>query len=259
MQDEIDIAPEVLNVVALHADTRAPLAFTKVGGREGSNPGGWYRKNATGELFYFKFYENSDNAHVEYVANCIYRKLGIRAASSELFVAGGDLWTASKKIGDAVRATKEEQQRDHQFKNGFVADAYLCNWDVVGEFFDNVIKDAHGHLYRIDNGACGPVRATGKSRPFPSDSIVELDDMRTPAFEAGQIFQRVTERDLTVQALHLLSHLDNEFLETTYRNSGMSGDAGLVFLDGLRGRREYLRTRFGRDRLLPQGIPCAST
>lgn len=244
---KIDIAPDVLNVVALHAGKeRDPSAFAKVGGREGSNPGGWYRKSSTGEFFYFKFYQNPDNAYVEYVANCIYRKLGIRAASSELFVSGGDLWTASKKIGEAVRATKEEQQRDDLFKNGFVADAYLCNWDVVGQLFDNVIKDTQGHLYRIDNGACGPVRATGKSRRFPSDSMAELDDMRNPVFEAGQVFRHVTELDLTVQAMHLLSNLDNEFLETTFRHSGMSGDAGVVFLDGLRGRREYLRKRFDR-------------
>lgn len=244
MQDDAAITPETLQVCLYSGSEKTPKSYKKIGEKEGSNPGGWYQKSDTDEVFYFKLYANADNARIEYLANRIYGKLGIRAATSELFLSGNDLWIASRKVGKARRASKEEQQNDSEFKTGFVADAYLCNWDVVGEHFDNVIRSDTGQLYRIDNGGCGPVRASGKPKDFSSNSVEELDDMRDPTFEAGQVFESVTEANMSTQTAHLLSLLDDKFLQDVYRDSGMSGNTGALLLDGLLGRREYLKKRF---------------
>lgn len=244
MPPESRSTPEILDVRLFKDETAGTERYEKVGDKEGSNPGGWYKKKSTGELFYFKLYENPDNARIEYLANQIYKKLGIRAAVSELFLSGDDLWVASKKIGEAIRASKEEQQNNVEFKNGFVADAYLCNWDVVGDRFDNVIKDTEGKLYRIDSGGSGPVRASGKPKVFPPGDVRELDEMRDPQFEAGQIFKGVTDADIVLQSKHLLSVLDDEFLRDMYRESGLSGEVGEAMLHGLLGRKRYLKSHY---------------
>lgn len=244
MQNSAHRAPKKLTVTR-HANLQAlPAEYEKTGEKEGSTVGGWYQKEGTEEFFYFKLYENSENARIEFIANRIYEKLGVRAATSELFIAGVDLWIASKKVAHGEHASKEEQSSNTEFKNGFIVDAYLGNWDVVGEFFDNIIKDEQNHLYRIDNGGCGPLRANGKSKLFSPTQIEEIDDMRNPKFHAGQVFRSLTEEDIAVQTSHLLTNLDDEFLNEVYASSGLSGPVGIEFLGGLLGRKRYLESRF---------------
>ncbi len=231
-------------LIAASAGGTGAARYELIGEREGSNPGGWYRHAETGNAWYCKRYPNPDNARIEALANAIYSRAGIPVPETGLLAAEDGLWIASKKVASGRHATKEEQISDRRFQAGFVADAYLANWDVVGEFFDNIIADDAAVLYRVDNGGCGPLRANGESKPYAADALIELDDMRDPRFHAGQVFGAIDEAAMTAQAKRLIAALDERFLHDTHQHVGLIGDVGSAMLEGLLGRRHALQNRF---------------
>ena len=52
---------------------------------------------------------------------------------------------------------------------GFLADAWLANWDVVGLAADNIVTGPGKKAYRIDVGGSLIFRAQGKGKPFPPE------------------------------------------------------------------------------------------
>ena len=70
----------------------------KVSGQLGSNEGGWYEDEQTGDRFYVKFYENPSRGKVEYIANAIYAQLGIKTVHSELVQMDGREVVASPAV-----------------------------------------------------------------------------------------------------------------------------------------------------------------
>ena len=124
--------------------------LTKVSGQLGSNEGGWYEK-PNGERFYVKFYENPSQGQAEFVANAVYAKLGIKAVRSEIIQLDGREAIASPAVPEATPASREAQGGSEDVQKGFVADAFLANWDVVGLVYDNIVQGEDG-FYRIDNG-----------------------------------------------------------------------------------------------------------
>lgn len=232
-------------------------AFIKVSEREGSTPGGWFKHLGTSELWYIKKYHNPDNARIEYIANAIYRAAQICAPVSKLLISGNDVYIASKKVGNGVRASKEEQKASVDIQGGFIVDAYLNNWDVVGEFFDNIVKDENGRLYRVDNGGCGPLRANGKIKPFPAHRIDELDDMRNIKFHAGQVFEHVSEESMKIQTRKFISTFDFFIIDHVIKESGLTGEVARMMRNGLVGRRLFLTERFFLN--LKDGMPLCYT
>ncbi|MBI3274110.1 MAG: hypothetical protein HYZ69_03115, partial [Candidatus Colwellbacteria bacterium] len=62
----------------------ATYTLSKISDRLGSNEGGWYKNTETGENLYVKVYNHPDQARTEYLANSIYRHLGINAPEPHL-------------------------------------------------------------------------------------------------------------------------------------------------------------------------------
>ncbi len=184
----------------------------KISGREGSIEGGWYIDTDTNIEYYVKFYTKEITAKLEYFANLVYQKLDVYVPEKKLDTIDGRLAVVSTKVGAGVRATKEEQRMHPDLVCGFVADAYLNNWDVVGEHFDNIVKDENGHLYRVDNGGTGPIRANEGRKNFSRDSILELDDMRNMKYQAGFVFGKVTEEEIAAQAQKFVSQISEQFI-----------------------------------------------
>lgn len=229
--------------ISCRDDRGQKISFKKIGSAEGSNPGGWYQ-DVNSRQFYFKFYPNEDNARIEFVANAIYRKLGIYAPDSRLLKAeNGVLAIISPKLSGARRTTKEEQKTNPDILSGFVVDCYLNNWDVVGEFFDNIIYADDGHMYRIDNGGCGPLRAQGKEKSFLDRDIPELEDMRNPKFQAGEIFENISEAEIKSQAKKLVEILKPEMITKLVKESGLTGRIKEKVENGLIGRLSFLKSK----------------
>lgn len=217
--------------------------LTKVSGQLGSNEGGWYEK-PNGERFYVKFYENPSQGQAEFVANAVYTKLGIKAVRSEIIQLDGREAIASPAVPEATSASREAQGGSEDVQKGFVADAFLANWDVVGLVYDNIVQGKDG-FYRIDNGGSLIFRAQGGDKAYSPDSIPELQSMRVPGRPTGEVFAGITEDEIGKQARELVSKLSPEDIRAIVDESGLEGEDRDRILTGLLGRREYLAKTYG--------------
>ena len=217
--------------------------LTKISGQLGSNEGGWYEK-PNGERFYVKFYENPSQGQAEFVANAVYAKLGIKTVRSEIIQLDGREAIASPAVPEATPASKEAQGESEDVQKGFVADAFLANWDVVGLVYDNIVQGKDG-FYRIDNGGSLIFRAQGGDKAYSPDSIPELQSMRVPGRPTGEVFAGITEDEIGRQARKLVSKLSPEDIRAIVDESGLEGEDRDRILTGLLGRREYLAKTYG--------------
>ncbi len=208
------------------------------GGLHGTNEGGWYQDPETGDRYYVKFYRNPDQGRVEFVANAVYEKLSIKAVRSEIVEIEGREAVASKQVPGAHSSSPESQRGSQEVRDGFVADAYLANWDVIGLEYDNIVESDDG-FYRIDNGGAMTFRARGGSKEFVQDDIPELHSMLEHG-TAKQIFGGITESEIRVQAQALLNRLSPDDIEEIVTRSGLEGEQREKVLKGLLGRREFL-------------------
>jgi hypothetical protein len=128
---------------------------------------------------------------------------------------------------------------------GFVADAYLKNWDVAGTNYENIIKDpVTGQLIRSDNGGSMVYRAQGSAKEFEPDKIPDLETMKDPKHGAGKIFKGVTKEDILSQAQYLVSTLKASDIERLVDESGLTGTLRQKVFNGLQGRRQYLISEY---------------
>lgn len=218
----------------------------QISGPLGSNGGGWY-VNSNGEKYYVKFYENPDQGKVEFIANAVYAKLGIKAAQSQIIRLDGREAIASASVPGATRVDRESLKHDDDVLGGFVADAFLANWDVVGLAYDNIVRSDDG-LYRIDNGGSLIFRAQGGDKDYLPDSIPELESMREPWLNpAGEIFVDITDDQIKQQALELVEKLTPDDIKDIVNTAGLSEEAATRVLKGLLGRREFLARTYGQN------------
>ena len=217
--------------------------MTKISGQLGSNEGGWYER-PSGERFYVKFYENPSQGQAEYVANAVYEKLGIKAVRSQIIELDGREAIASPAVLGAAPADMLSQKTSEDVQSGFVADAFLANWDVVGLVYDNIVQSDDG-FYRIDNGGSLIFRAQGGDKAYSPDSIPELETMRVPGRPTGEVFANITEEEIGRQARELIDKLKPDDITAIVDESGLTGEDRDRVLTGLLGRREYLVKTYG--------------
>jgi hypothetical protein len=126
---------------------------------------------------------NPDRVATELLANAIYRELDILVPE-----AGIGTWQApnGKEWITATYPMLEGEFRRWSGPNaalaeGFVADALLANWDVIGLVQDNILWQGDMPV-RIDQGGTFMFRAQGENKPYGPE-VVELERMR---IEDGQ-------------------------------------------------------------------------
>jgi len=221
--------------------------LTKVSRQLGSNEGGFYMDPITGERFYLKFYRNPDQARVECVAKSIYKELGIRTADSEVVEVDGRIAIKSKEIKGVKSLYRDSLRGNPDVMNGFIADAFLGNWDVMGTSFDNVVQGEDGGIYRIDNGGSLIFRARGDTKDFPSNDVSELKTLLNPQFTTGAVFSGISPEEMRLQAINLINTLTDEVIIRILKESGLKGENLRKVAEGLVGRREFLRKHFGLE------------
>ena len=165
----------------------------------------------------------------------------------ELDQAGtsGDLVAAvaSPAVPNAHNIGMEAQRASKDVRDGFVADAFLANWDVIGLVYDNIVESDDG-FYRIDNGGAMIFRAQGGPKEFSPDDIPELHSMLEHG-SAKKVFGGITESEIRAQARDLLDKLSPEDIERIVQKSGLEGRERECVLSGLLGRREFLARNYG--------------
>ncbi|MEQ1761550.1 MAG: phage minor head protein [Pyrinomonadaceae bacterium] len=142
--------------------------FQQTAGQGGSNPGGMYL-GMDGVKRYVKFYANEERGMVENIANAIYAKHGIAVPKSITFKRGGKTVFATEVVeGKTIQALGGINSVDKAVLEdafgGYMLDAFLANWDVVGLSADNMIVSG-GKVIRIDNGGTFIFRAQGTDKP----------------------------------------------------------------------------------------------
>ena len=216
--------------------------WKRVGPQQGSNPGGEFEA-PDGTRYYVKFPQTSpEQVRSEQLANSIYHTLDIPVPETHLVTGNvgwgeaGNLGIASKML-DAKPMTREEIAKSEDVREGFLADAYLANHDVMGAGYDNILHGEDGRDYRVDNGGAMYYRAQGATKDFDADTVSQIDTMRNPetAREAGHIFASINDDELHSQAMRIVMWLS----DSKIRN--LVGAAGITMK-----RAEYVATLIGR-------------
>lgn len=136
-------------------------------GRSGSQVGGSF-EDASGNKFYVKEPHSQSHAEQEVLAAQLYRLLGVSAADVQLGDYKGKTKIVSPWIDNSKNNVLSPQKRDQAWRKkvqaGYVADAWLANWDVLGTGWDNIIADGNGDPVRVDTGGSLGYRARGAAK-----------------------------------------------------------------------------------------------
>ena len=175
----------------------------------GGSNGAMFAEDKAGTEWLVKTYRGDENRiATELLANSIYRELGITVPEA------GELHFDGKVALGYPLLDGEEQKWDDphpELGEGFMADALLANWDVVGLAQDNILWDPDGHPIRLDQGGTLSFRAMGDPKPF-GPVPTEVWTMNQPN---GQAFGRmlITPESKQAGAAHIAQVLTPERID----------------------------------------------
>jgi len=206
--------------------------LTRVGPQRGSNPGGLYEA-ADGSRWYIKSLPEGQ-AREEALAASLYRAAGVRVPEVRVGRGApglpGQTQVASRYIDDATRVRGAAAVAD-EMRDGFGVDAWLANWDVAGESWDNVVVSG-GHVWRIDVGGSLRYRAQGglKGAAF-GDEVTEWITLRstTRAPQASQAFRGMTPAQQLAAARRVQS-VKPSTIRAMVREHGLDDDLATVLI-----------------------------
>ena len=150
------------------------------------------RDPKTGSQFVLKYGQSASHVREEFAAGELYRSMGVAVPEAKLFegtkpaliskhVPGIPLNKYLKEASSGEREIVIGKVREH-----FAADALIGNWDVAGLELDNILVDASGKPWRIDNGGALRFRAQGAAKTADQWNAypTELWTLRDPTANA---------------------------------------------------------------------------
>jgi len=163
-------------------------------------------KNATDKKWVIKKSEKGlggfEQVKTESIVDDIYQALGIPVPKHILDIPNKALileYIDGKSLADATPDEYEKAKKELQ--KGFIVDALLANWDVIGLLEDNILLPTDDSpAVRIDNGGSLTFRAQGGKKPF-NKVVTEIDTMRNKTIspQAAKIFGDLTDTDIDTQ------------------------------------------------------------
>jgi ADP-ribose pyrophosphatase YjhB (NUDIX family) len=126
-------------------------------------------------------------------------------------------YRVSKFIEADAAKTADKESVKTKIKQHFVIDAFMSNRDVAVGNFKNIIVDATGTPYRIDNGGSLRYTSVGKFKHgengYDIYKVTELDSLRDPAInqDGAQVYQ-LTREEIDQQIYDLLEKKDCIFV-----------------------------------------------
>jgi hypothetical protein len=185
--------------------------WKQVGPQAGSNPGGLF-EDVDGTKFYVKFPADEARARNEVLAGKLYKLVGVDTPELSLVAKEGKLGVASR-IVDGLAKDKSALTAGGVggVSEGFGADAWLGNWDVVGMGYDNLLVKG-GRAWRVDTGGALLFRAQGgaKGAAFGSN-VTELASLRDAQLnaQAADVFGKLTEPQIKASVARVLATNDD--------------------------------------------------
>lgn len=208
-------APKKTTTSATPNAGQAPDAdsLVQIGPQGGSNKGGLYQDPETGQKWYLKQPDSEDYARNEVLAGKFYEAAGIEVPELHNVTWGGKPSIASKIIDDLGEdQTLLTGKKDVPgVADGFVMDAWLGNWDVVGTGFDNLLVKA-GRAIRVDTGGAMRYRAQGglKGKDW-GNKVLELESLTDGSFsQTTSVFGKLTQAQKIESARKVVNFTDDQ-------------------------------------------------
>ena len=225
--------------------------WKKHSGTQGGFTEGSYQTDPSGQKWYVKFHSSGeDGAKAEALALQLYAAAGQNVPEMKVISQGGKFGTASKVI-DGLEQKKGYLQSGgaHEIFDGFAADAWLANWDTVGnnpaagKGWDNM-QFSGGKVYRIDAGGALHFKATGKKKSEKEwgDNVIELGTLLDPAINANTAaaFKKITKADIKASVAKVLAIPDSKIKELVKKHGPGSSMERLKLANKLIARKASL-------------------
>jgi len=215
------------------------------GQQKGSNAGGAYL-DEEGVAWYCKFPHDANLARNEVLAAKLYEAAWVRVSKCKLISCDGRIGVASRIVPGLHRDKAALVAGAPGVREGFAADAWLCNWDSVGLVYDNMLLDAEGRAIRLDTGGALLYRAQGapKGAAF-GDTVGEIDSLRSPKNpQANAVFKGVTEADIVDGMKRIQKVSDKRIRELCDQFGPGDREARSALADRIIARKSELIVRF---------------
>ena len=185
----------------------------QVSGKKGSNEGGLFKDKKLDTLHYLKWPNGDVRAKIEGLSAMLYAYSETPVPNVRVVNFQDKPAVMSDWIEDAQPMTVAEMKKHKDVLNGFVADAWLSNWDAVGLNADNIVKGPGNKAYRIDLGGSMLFRAQGKPKDFPAE-VMELETLVDPSVnpQAASVFGEITPEHLKEGATRL-QNIDDSLID----------------------------------------------
>jgi 8-oxo-dGTP pyrophosphatase MutT (NUDIX family) len=178
-----------------------------------------------------------DRVATERLANSVYRELGIEVPTLGATTVKGKDATVSNEVEGATKEGFPVSSRE--LGAGFMADALLANWDVVGKDGKHILwRD--GKPVRVDQSQALMYRGQGKKKPF-GDVPTEVWSMNSPKSDAF-FAMLTTPEDRKAQAQHIAATLTDSRVDELVNDAGFADTKmGQEVRDALKARVAWMR------------------
>ncbi len=154
----------------------------------------------------------------EMLVDNLYKAMGFEAPDSYLIKEGSTIYKIapfieySVNLGTTTKFTKYDKIRD-KVKEGFVMDALLGNWDVIGASKDNILvksSESGDYVIRVDNGGALEYRAKGRKKgtddfgPEVKELKTFLDTSLNPV--TSSVYAGITDEEIKKQAKAIIDN-----------------------------------------------------
>ena len=237
----------------------------QVGSQSGSNTGALFEHIDTGERFYVKVMDKEERVYNELLGGKLYELAGIEVPELNLITVNGKLGSRELdgKLGIASTIILGDLKQDRTKLTtksvpgafeGFITDAWLANWDVCGMGYDNLLiltnnpDDPKERAVRVDVGGVLWYRARGERRPasWLNGDAKDVETMRdsSTAYEAGAVFERMSQKDLEQSAVRVIRIKDEDIRAVVKQYGPRDAKANKELQQILIDRKNDIASRF---------------
>ncbi len=229
-------APEVSHPLISEQDKAK-----KIGNQAGSNEGGLYEltmPDGSKQRYYVKKAQTPDHGNNEALANALYAELGVNAPEVD-HASDGNLYSKIVDGEQDMQSRLDDSEWLDKVRRDFAIDAWLSNRDVFGLTYDNILTDADGNPWRIDNGGALRYRAMGEKKNDFGPDVAELDVFRTG--KKAKVFGPGMTQEQELDGAKRLQALTPERIQEMVAQHGMDQEMA----DTLIARRQYVLDQYG--------------
>lgn len=179
----------------------------QTGAKQGTNEGGFFVDKQDGSSVYVKF-QDADHSMNEWIAATLYHWFGVNIPKTTIVTdAGKTIGVASDVLPLKTITPEEFAQLDPAVRREFVKhlmiDAYLGNWDVVGNAPGyNLQQLPSGQVWRIDTGGALLFRAQGA--PKGEQFGPKVAEFKTLQDKNPLVFKDISSADVDDAVMRIL-------------------------------------------------------